>query len=27
LVATLPRVFEDMQSYPELIRPRLLPFC
>jgi transposase len=27
LVATLTRVFEDMQSYPELIRPRLLPFC
>ena len=26
-VATLTRVFEDMQSYPELIRPRLLPFC
>ena len=27
LVATLTRVFGDMQSYPELIRPRLLPFC
>ena len=27
LVATLSRVFGDMQSYPELIRPRLLPFC
>ena len=27
LVATLTRVFADMQSYPELIRPRLLPFC
>jgi transposase len=27
LLATLTRVFADMQSYPELIRPRLLPFC
>ncbi len=27
LVATLTRVFGDRQSYPELIRPRLLPFC
>lgn len=27
LLATLTRVFGDMQSYPELIRPRLLPFC
>jgi transposase len=27
LVATLTRVFTDMQSYPELIRPSLLSFC
>jgi transposase len=27
LLATLTRVFTDMQSYPDLIRPRLLPFC
>ena len=27
LVATLARVFGDMQSYPDLIRPSLLPFC
>jgi len=27
LLATLTRVFQDMQSYPDLIRPRLLPFC
>jgi transposase len=27
LVSTLTRVFADMQSYPELIRPSLLPFC
>jgi transposase len=27
LVATLTRVFGDMQSNPELIRPRLLPSC
>ena len=27
LVSTLTRVFGDMQSYPELIRPSLLPFC
>ena len=27
LVATLTRVFGDMQSYPDLIRSRLLPFC
>jgi transposase len=27
LLATLTRVVTDMQSYPDLIRPRLLPFC
>jgi hypothetical protein len=27
LMATLTHVFRDMQYYPELIRPRLLPFC
>jgi transposase len=27
LIATLTRVFGDMQSYPQLIRPSLLPFC
>jgi transposase len=27
LVGTLTRVFGDMQTYPELIRPSLLPFC
>jgi hypothetical protein len=27
LVSTLTRVFGDMQSYPELIRPSPLPFC
>jgi len=27
LVATLTRIFTDMQSYPELIRPSLLSFC
>jgi len=26
-VATLTRVFRDMQGYPELIRSRLLLFC
>lgn len=27
LVTTLTRVFGEMQSYPELIRPSLLSFC
>ena len=27
LVSTLTRVFVEMQSYPELIRPSLLSFC
>jgi transposase len=27
LLATLSRVFREMQTYPELIRPYLLPFC
>lgn len=27
LVSTLTRVFGEMQRYPELIRPSLLPFC
>jgi len=27
LLATLTRTFTDMQSFPELIRPRLLSFC
>jgi DDE superfamily endonuclease len=27
LVETLTRVFGEMQSYPDLIRPSLLPFC
>lgn len=27
LVGTLTRVFGDMQTYPELIRPSLLSFC
>ncbi len=27
LLGTLSRVFAEMQSYPDLIRPYLLPFC
>ncbi len=27
LLGTLSRVFTEMQSYPDLIRPYLLPFC
>ena len=27
LLATLTRIFTDLQSYPELIRPSLLSFC
>ncbi len=27
LLGTLTRVFRDMQTHPELIRPSLLPFC
>jgi len=27
LEGTLTRVFGEMQSYPDLIRPSLLPFC
>jgi hypothetical protein len=27
LLGTLTKVFGDMQTYPELIRPSLLSFC